>query len=104
MATPAIPGSAPSWTPLLAMPRSEEHTSELSHRCISYAVFCLKKKNEQEGRPRSRGAGEVGDEAGGREDNEAPGHGHACLTLLTLYAQQHGGSQPLRAVGGDQGG
>src|SRR5437762_7994721 len=25
--------------------RSEEHTSEPSHRCISYAVFCLKKKN-----------------------------------------------------------
>ena len=26
--------------------RSEEHTSELqSHACISYAVFCLKKKN-----------------------------------------------------------
>src|SRR5438094_5893253 len=25
--------------------RSEEHTSELSHRTISYAVFCLKKKN-----------------------------------------------------------
>src|SRR5437879_6906813 len=24
--------------------RSEEHTSESSHRCISYAVFCLKKK------------------------------------------------------------
>src|SRR5207248_11294911 len=24
--------------------RSEEHTSELSHRTISYAVFCLKKK------------------------------------------------------------
>src|SRR5437879_10285116 len=24
--------------------RSEEHTSELSHRCMSYAVFCLKKK------------------------------------------------------------
>jgi len=25
--------------------RSEEHTSELqSHHCISYAVFCLKKK------------------------------------------------------------
>ena len=24
--------------------RSEEHTSELRHRCISYAVFCLKKK------------------------------------------------------------
>src|SRR5574344_2603131 len=25
--------------------RSEEHTSELSHQIISYAVFCLKKKN-----------------------------------------------------------
>src|SRR5690625_7016135 len=25
--------------------RSEEHTSELSHVAISYAVFCLKKKN-----------------------------------------------------------
>src|SRR5207245_8803709 len=25
-------------------PRSEEHTSELSHGSISYAVFCLKKK------------------------------------------------------------
>src|SRR5207247_10071394 len=27
--------------------RSEEHTSEPSHEWISYAVFCLKKKNEQ---------------------------------------------------------
>src|ERR1051326_9436160 len=28
-------------------PRSEEHTSELqSHSFISYAVFCLKKKNQ----------------------------------------------------------
>src|SRR5256885_12883651 len=26
------------------MPRSEEHTSELRHLVISYAVFCLKKK------------------------------------------------------------
>src|SRR3712207_7781403 len=26
--------------------RSEEHTSELRHANISYAVFCLKKKNE----------------------------------------------------------
>src|SRR2546426_8403981 len=26
-------------------PRSEEHTSELHHLVISYAVFCLKKKN-----------------------------------------------------------
>src|SRR5258708_10572212 len=25
--------------------RSEEHTSELSHQIISYAVFCLKKKS-----------------------------------------------------------
>src|SRR2546422_6321314 len=28
-----------------AAARSEEHTSELSHGYISYAVFCLKKKN-----------------------------------------------------------
>src|SRR5438034_5746769 len=26
--------------------RSEEHTSELSHTVISYAVFCLKKKKK----------------------------------------------------------
>src|SRR5689334_24145917 len=26
--------------------RSEEHTSELSHSSISYAVFCLKKKKK----------------------------------------------------------
>src|SRR5256885_4449109 len=28
------------------MLRSEEHTSELQSPCISYAVFCLKKKKE----------------------------------------------------------
>src|SRR2546429_3910107 len=28
-----------------SLDRSEEHTSELSHGYISYAVFCLKKKN-----------------------------------------------------------
>src|SRR3712207_8728246 len=28
-----------------AFERSEEHTSELQHANISYAVFCLKKKN-----------------------------------------------------------
>src|ERR1043166_8761931 len=34
-------------------PRSEEHTSELQSRFgISYAVFCLKKKNAREGMPR----------------------------------------------------
>ena len=27
--------------------RSEEHTSELSHKPISYAVFCLKKKKKK---------------------------------------------------------
>src|SRR5437763_2992592 len=26
--------------------RSEEHTSELQYRCISYAVFCLKKDKQ----------------------------------------------------------
>src|SRR3546814_7389864 len=35
--------------PLPAPPRSEEHTSELqSLMRISYAVFCLKKKNKTE--------------------------------------------------------
>src|SRR2546430_6352859 len=29
-----------------ALLRSEEHTSELSHSQISYAVFCLKKKKK----------------------------------------------------------
>src|SRR5690625_6505430 len=28
--------------------RSEEHTSELSHVAISYAVFCLKKKSHRQ--------------------------------------------------------
>ena len=31
----------------LFMDRSEEHTSELSHTVISYAVFCLKKKKQK---------------------------------------------------------
>src|SRR6185436_20994011 len=30
--------------------RSEEHTSELHHQIISYAVFCLKKKKNKEKR------------------------------------------------------
>src|SRR2546421_1694307 len=53
-----ISASQASSFPLLTMPcisrearcRSEEHTSELHHDQISYAVFCLKKKkteNEQ---------------------------------------------------------
>src|SRR5690348_17648284 len=29
-------------------PRSEEHTSELQHPSISYAVFCLKKKKKKQ--------------------------------------------------------
>src|SRR3546814_7424859 len=37
---------AADWRPSSAAPRSEEHTSELqSLMRISYAVFCLKKKN-----------------------------------------------------------
>src|SRR3712207_8517512 len=41
------------WCPALERPesglrwRSEEHTSELQSRNISYAVFCLKKKIKQ---------------------------------------------------------
>src|SRR5437764_10323728 len=34
--------------PSMASRRSEEHTSELQYRCISYAVFCLKKKTSSE--------------------------------------------------------
>src|SRR5438034_3251456 len=41
----AKPGSDASEKHLVgARSRSEEHTSELSHTVISYAVFCLKKK------------------------------------------------------------
>src|SRR3712207_8969836 len=32
---------------LVEVERSEEHTSELRHANISYAVFCLKKKNNK---------------------------------------------------------
>ena len=31
----------------VVLARSEEHTSNSSHRCISYAVFCLKKKKKK---------------------------------------------------------
>src|SRR5437762_14391257 len=34
--------------------RSEEHTLNSSHRCISYAVFCLKKKRRFSRRSRSK--------------------------------------------------
>src|SRR5690625_6350308 len=34
------------WPNSAIAPRSEEHTSELHHVAISYAVFCLKKKNK----------------------------------------------------------
>src|SRR3712207_8201297 len=39
------PDGAEGWTPARAFEvfRSEEHTSELSHANISYAVFCLNK-------------------------------------------------------------
>src|SRR2546426_5915320 len=39
------PSSTQAFHPLRSIgPRSEEHTSELQSPCISYAVFCLKKK------------------------------------------------------------
>src|SRR3712207_7889435 len=40
----------PKWNEVpvaYVVPRSEEHTSELQSRHISYAVFCLKKKNNE---------------------------------------------------------
>src|SRR5437762_11366951 len=36
-----------SYQPRSQLCRSEEHTSELSHRCSSYAVFSLKKKKQK---------------------------------------------------------
>src|SRR5690606_36908378 len=38
--------STPAISPSELPARSEEHTSELSHVKISYAVFCLKKKKQ----------------------------------------------------------
>src|SRR5436309_12435785 len=37
----------PPIPPRRSLARSEEHTSELSHVKISYAVFCLKKKKKK---------------------------------------------------------
>src|SRR5215510_8823998 len=43
-----VPLNQPPWTLTgLAVTRSEEHTSELRHVAISYAVFCLKKKKKK---------------------------------------------------------
>src|SRR5438876_4030292 len=44
------PRTCESWTLNVALPysRSEEHTLNSSHPSISYAVFCLKKKTEQQ--------------------------------------------------------
>src|SRR5213594_2971530 len=52
---PARPGQA------VHVERSEEHTSELQSRTlISYAVFCLKKKNDGDGRSAARATQERG--------------------------------------------
>src|SRR5438034_5405639 len=40
-------GRGDSW---MCFTRSEEHTSELQHTVISYAVFCLKKKKAGPGK------------------------------------------------------
>src|SRR5207248_3598970 len=37
-------GATPEYLLTKLFDRSEEHTSDSSHRTISYAVFCLKKK------------------------------------------------------------
>src|SRR3546814_7640047 len=47
-----LPGVMPGVVPAAGHGRSEEHTSELqSLMRISYAVFCLKKKNKQTEKP-----------------------------------------------------
>src|SRR3546814_8020225 len=44
----ALAGAALDWDKVIVTLRSEEHTSELqSLMRISYAVFCLKKKNKK---------------------------------------------------------
>src|SRR5699024_11887312 len=40
----SAPGGSSEYGRRNTSPRSEEHTSELSHVSISYAVFCLNKK------------------------------------------------------------
>src|SRR5437762_9995920 len=53
--------------------RSEEHTSEPSHRCSSYAVFCLKKKIREQTvneRPLRVTRGGMDDEPGRLVDDE----------------------------------
>src|SRR5205807_2079368 len=66
---------------LLTSTRSEEHTSELQSPCISYAVFCLKKK----------AAGGREDAAGDESRRESAGHapdadvGLALLRAAVAY-------------------
>src|SRR6056300_623512 len=63
------------------MTRSEEHTSELqSHSEISYAVFCLKKKNR--GKTQRRGHRSAGGHA--REDPLARRE-RACVLLCFFF-------------------
>src|SRR3546814_4247707 len=46
--SPPFPPAAETWARTVVLSRSEEHTSELqSLMRISYAVFCLKKKIQQ---------------------------------------------------------
>src|SRR5947207_4485284 len=44
--TRRVAAGAVTPSPPVPLPRSEEHTSELHHTVISYAVFCLKKKKK----------------------------------------------------------
>src|SRR5947208_13558725 len=44
VSTRPVSTSGPKWVKRSGRRRSEEHTSELQHQIISYAVFCLKKK------------------------------------------------------------
>src|SRR3712207_8684773 len=53
----ATPMDVATDLPLVELSRSEEHTSELQSRQISYAVFCLKKKKKPLGKAYSVGRG-----------------------------------------------
>src|SRR2546428_2411871 len=73
-----------------ALSRSEEHTSELSHDQISYAVFCLKKNKAGARRPRSA-PHEVRDDSvsAARLGYRRPSRRDSLLCRIHLRAGRH---------------
>src|SRR5438477_4294583 len=59
-------------------PRSEEHTSELRHMSISYAVFCLKRKKKKDSSLQSRRTRQITEET----HVQGTDAGHAVVSHL----------------------